>query len=222
MNRIFFKDNPWPNGHGIKEFEWHARLEPDSGIWFDLHLESEDYYAEDNDDDEEDEVPEDAPDWKHKIVWNNYHSVILSSTYWGHQGFLAGSAASKLEFGKLPDTTFQVDTLPLPEEHDYEDAAFGIYLLGHDSAADHRIRFVKNAGFADYTVRWSGRIALTYVGEEEYKYAFEASIVNAVFGGIELPEGCSPEEGRLLLETYVSDPDLFVWSPERQRFVLGI
>ncbi|GKU76386.1 hypothetical protein [Paenibacillus sp. L3-i20] len=41
MNRIYFKDNPWPNGHAIKEFERQSRLEPDSGIWFDLHLRSE-------------------------------------------------------------------------------------------------------------------------------------------------------------------------------------
>jgi len=61
MNRIYFKDNPWPNGHSIKEFEWEARLEPDSGIWFDLHLKSEDYDADDIvEEEEEEEALEDS------------------------------------------------------------------------------------------------------------------------------------------------------------------
>ncbi len=220
MNRIYFKDNPWPNGHSIKEFEWEARLEPDSGIWFDLHLKSEDYDADDIVEEEEEEEEDDRPDWYHKIVWNNYHAVTLSSTFWGHKGLLVGTEANHLDFTKLAHTTFEVDTLPLQDERDYEDGAFGIYLLGHDAAADHRIHFEKNTGSIDFTVRWSGKIALMYAGQEEFKYDFDATITNAAFSGIKLPEGYSPEKGRLLLASFVSDVDLFVWSHERERFVL--
>lgn len=219
MNRIYFKDNPLPNGHGIGEFEWRARLEPGSGIWFDLHLKSEDYYEEDAEDEEEYNVPAEAPDWHQKIVWNNYHAAILSSTYWEHKGFLAGSAIHKFNFNSLDSITFQVDSLPQPADQNHEDtAAFGLYLLGHDGTADHRILFQKNDRINDYTVRWNGRIALLYVGEADYKYEFEARIGHAAFGGIELPEGCSPEDGRQLLESYVVDADSFVWIPGQQRF----
>jgi hypothetical protein len=44
-NRIYFKDNPWPEGHPIKEFVWSARIEG-SDVWFDMHLETENYYSE--------------------------------------------------------------------------------------------------------------------------------------------------------------------------------
>jgi len=46
-NRIYFKDNPYPNGHLIKEFKWSARVFSEDGLWFDFHLISDNYYAED-------------------------------------------------------------------------------------------------------------------------------------------------------------------------------
>lgn len=59
-NRIFFKDNPYPKGHQIKEFVWCARLEADNegkedGLYFDFHLETDDYDAEDEDEQTDDE-----------------------------------------------------------------------------------------------------------------------------------------------------------------------
>lgn len=48
LNRIQFLGNGWARGHAIRDFFWSARLEP-SGIWFDLHLQTAQYDAEDND-----------------------------------------------------------------------------------------------------------------------------------------------------------------------------
>ena len=89
-NRIYFKDNPWPEGHPIKRFAWSAK-EIDGDIWFDMHLESADYYAErDIEDDEDEGYPS---DWTAPAVWSNYHSCILSSNYWHHGGFRVCSKA---------------------------------------------------------------------------------------------------------------------------------
>ena len=81
-NRIFFKGIPWPEGHLIKEFEWTVETRGERVRCF-LHLRSADYYSEH----EIEQVDLDLPDWQAPIVWGNYHSCILSSTYWGHEGF---------------------------------------------------------------------------------------------------------------------------------------
>lgn len=47
QNRIFFIGNPYPLGHVIKEFGWSGRLDEDGEIYFDFHLKTDDYYAED-------------------------------------------------------------------------------------------------------------------------------------------------------------------------------
>lgn len=118
---IRFKENPWPEGHRIIEFVWSGRLDPESGIWFDFHLETEDYYAGDEDDDyvvdEEEEEAEETDwkwiDWQSKITWGNYHSCILSSTYWeeGEKGFLVGTKEEKLDFSRLEGKDIIVDPL---------------------------------------------------------------------------------------------------------------
>ena len=53
MNRIYFKGNPWPEGHPVKEFKWSASIR-DGYVWFDMHLESQDYYSERDIEDDED------------------------------------------------------------------------------------------------------------------------------------------------------------------------
>ena len=61
MDRIYFVDNPWPNGHRIINFKWSAHfkyeeeevLKERTGLYFDLYLETADYYEEDLDLDEE-------------------------------------------------------------------------------------------------------------------------------------------------------------------------
>jgi len=43
-NRIYFKNNPWPEGHAVKNFAWTAEVR-DGMVWFHFHLETDDYYA---------------------------------------------------------------------------------------------------------------------------------------------------------------------------------
>ena len=50
-------------------FAWSVRIK-DGEVWFDVHLESADYYSER--DIEDDENVEYESDWKAPIVWGNY------------------------------------------------------------------------------------------------------------------------------------------------------
>ncbi|SFM71525.1 hypothetical protein [Marinobacter zhejiangensis] len=173
-DRIYFKDNPWPEGHPIKEFEWSAK-EVDGDVWFDLHLKSADYYSErDIEDDEDVDYPS---SWDAPNVWGNYHACTLSSNKWHNGGFrVCAKADYSPEF--LDGLELLVD--PDPDAHeDWDDFAFHIYLLGHDAAARHRIRFDRIDGTDRFRITWLGAIALAYVGDHEFKHEFSAQVSSA-------------------------------------------
>ncbi len=199
-NRIFFKDNPYPNGHKIIEFIWSGRLEPETGLWFDFHLKTEEYYAEDDSDDEF----EPESDWQAKIVWRNYHACTMSSTEWHFGGILVGTENEKLDFENLESGTLTADILPLPENFDFEDLSFYIYLLGHDSCADHKIKFAKKKSADIFDIEWTGKTALTYIGNYEFKREFTAFIENTKFNGFEFENGNADDFGK-----YIISPNLF-------------
>jgi len=168
-NRITFSGNPWPEGHPVLEFEWLAS-ERDGRVWFDLHLKTADY-------DSEREIPDDedaeyASDWEAPNVWNNFHACTLSSNYWHDGGFAVGNIG-EVSLELLDGMEIRVDSPP-PE--DTEQNAFYVYLLGHDAAADHRIKFSRIQGTDRFNIRWNGKLALVYVGDYEYKHEFEAEI----------------------------------------------
>lgn len=173
-DRIYFKDNPWPEGHPIKEFTWSAK-EVDGEVWFDLHLKSADYYAErDIEDDESAEYPS---DWAAPIVWGNYHSCTLSSTYWGNDGF---RVCAKADYTPELLDGLELTVDPDPEAlEDFEDLAFHIYLLGHDAVAKHTIRFDRIGETSQFRITWSGNIAQAYVGDYEFKHEFSLVISSA-------------------------------------------
>lgn len=198
MNRIVFPGNPWPNGHAIEKVVWSARLETDNTLWFDLHLESDYYYAEDGDN-EQQEKNEDAGDWESKAAWSNYHRCKLSSTHWGHRGFLAATKDRRLDFASLGERVFNLDPLPPPVD-DY-DRAFGIYLLGHDGAADHHIRFTPQGSSSNYRLDWRGKIALEYMGSDVFEYTFHATFDHLAFEGVLLPDGTNETDAMLLLNS---------------------
>lgn len=79
ISKIYFIDNPYPNGHNIEEFSWSGRIDEYGSIYFDFHLKTENYYA--NDDENEEDEAEGLSDWDSKIVWGNYQhtSSMLSS-----------------------------------------------------------------------------------------------------------------------------------------------
>lgn len=180
-NRIFFKDNPYPNGHKIKEFVWSGRFEPETGLWFDFHLETEDYDAEDDTYIESEEIGK--TNWTAKAGWLNFHSCTMSSTNWHFGGILVGNEENKLDFENLESQKITADELPLSKDFDDDDYSFYIYLLGHDSSANHTITFVKQHSSDIFDIEWNGKIALSYIGDYDFEYDFSASIEKVKFQG---------------------------------------
>lgn len=191
-NRIYFKGNPYPNGHKISKFIWSGRIDENQNIWFDFHLESDKYYAED----ESDDIEEPETDWKAKIVWGNYHSCKISSINWGEEnkGIKLSKNFGKFNFDSCIKNEFVVDKIPLHEDYDYQDLAFDIYLLGHDSSANHKINFEAND--INYNIQWSGKIALTYGGDYNFDYEFMANINNVKFDGFHYPKSWTLEKAK--------------------------
>lgn len=192
-NRIYFLDNPYPNGHKVSKFIWSGRIDENETIWFDFHLETDDYYSEDENNDIAEE-PE--SDWKAKIVWGNYHSCKISSTYWGEEnkGIRISNNSEKLNFNDFIKNELIVDEIPLDEGYDFEDLAFNIFLLGHDSCANHKIIFKENVN--DYNIEWTGKIALTYGGDYDFAYDFKANINNVKFDGFYYPKSWTLEKAK--------------------------
>jgi hypothetical protein len=174
--RLLFPGNPWPEGHSIEEFAWTARL-VDGEVRFDLHLRSANY---DNEREIDDDGAEYDSDWEAPIVWNNYHRCTLSSTSWGDSGGFRVSPAGDYAPAWLDGRAFTVDPaegeIDDPDEH-----TFHIYLLGHDSVANHRIAF-RRIGASDlFDIEWTGEIALTYSGDYALSRRFEARIHGVLF-----------------------------------------
>jgi len=209
VGRIWFIGNAWPNGHRIKEFVWSAALDPRSGLRFHLHMESANYFEEDDEDDDYQEPEFDSfdpdDDWKSKEVWSNYRSCTLSSTQWGHAGLLVGTESAPFDPSSLFDQTFEADPLPVNLD-EWEKLGFGLYLTGHDSAAAHSIRFRKSAEPQSVELDWTGKIALTYIGSTDFRYSFRAKIGPVRFKGITLPPGLDRAKADELLAKCVTSP----------------
>jgi hypothetical protein len=192
VSKIYFLNNPYPSGHKIVTFNWSGRIDEDGFIWFDFHLKTEDYYA--NDDPDGDEEDEDVSDWDSKGVWGNYHTCTLSSTYWGEErGIRINNPDEKLDFDAVVKNALFSNDLPSEQDFDDDDLAFNIYLLGHDSCADHEIRFLKTDN-NQYDITWTGKIALTYAGDVEFSHDFKAEIFSAEFEGFHYPKTWSVEK----------------------------
>lgn len=189
-NRIYFPGNPYPNGHSIKEFLWRGRMDEDESLWFDFHLKSDSYYAEDENRDEEDDA---ESDWTAKGGWENYHDCTLSSTYWPDpSGLRIDTKGQKIDFDRLIQKGFIADPLPLKENFELDDLSFHIYLLGHDSCADHKIKISGNQ--PSFDIEWTGKIALSYAGDYEFKYDFIALIHGVRFDGFHYPKSWTLEK----------------------------
>ena len=204
--RIKFPGNPWPRGHEIKKAKWTAELTPE-GLRFHFHVETRDYDAED---DREDEGDIDD-DWKARGAWTNYHSCTLSSTMWGHPGFVVATPGKPIDLEKLEGKTFRVDRVvgKTLKGVDLDDLKFGIYLLGHDSVCEHRIRFVKRRGPGTYDIAWRARIALTYVGKLELAHSLVLDLPKLPFSGIELPADLPRKAAKELLPNVIKNSDRY-------------
>lgn len=215
-NRIFFKDNPYPLGHKIVEFVWSGHLDENGQLWFDLHLKTEKYYAEDpthfDENDEDDNDDEDLSEWDAKNSWGNYHACTMSSTYWGSNGILIDVSKGKLDFAYLGNLQLTADKMPtnhiMPPEMEWDDLAFNIYLLGHDACASHQID-ISQTGKNCFDLRWKGKIALAYKGEDEFKYSFSANIDCVKFDGFDYPQTLSQEAVREQFSKFIANCDDF-------------
>ncbi|GAA1550891.1 hypothetical protein GCM10009827_084400 [Dactylosporangium maewongense] len=218
-DRILFPGNPWPAGHAVEELAWQGRLDPAGRLWFDLHVKSAGYYAEDPTywDDDGDSG---CDDWSSKVVWGNYHACTISSTRWGHRGFVAATDAEPLALDTLAGRTFHVDRDPdrpdgvpdgvADEDIEDEDAAFGIYLLGHDAVGDHRISFGARQGRTVFALDWHGRIALRYANSmAPFQYTFQATIGAVALDHIAAPSSLDDGAAEGLLRRVLVDAAMF-------------
>lgn len=218
LGRIWFRGNPWPKGHAVTTFEWTARVERATGIWFDLHLTTANYYDEDRSSGPnycEEDGEEAKSDWESKTVWCNYHFCTISSTCYsgGTFGFLAGSKYEPLDLAKIGSKTFAFDDEP---EDLRPPRPFGIYLTGHDAVSAHRIRFKREPKKRTYSVSWSGKIALAYSGSDNFSYDFDAKIRGVSFGGIRFPMGTTNQDAQSLAEPFLADP-YKKWQPRKTK-----
>jgi hypothetical protein len=172
-DRILFQDNPWPEGHPIKVFAWDSKL-VDGDVWFDFYLETADYngerYIEENEDIEYNS------DWEAPIIWSNYHRCILSSNYWHCGGFRVCPEA-EYSFEYLDGLELEID-INSKYSGDLQSLAFHIYLLGHDAVAKHKVKFIRSGDTNRFDIQWSGKIALAYAGDYEFKHDFIAMITD--------------------------------------------
>lgn len=212
--RIWFDDNPWPGGHAVTHAVWSGRLEPDGTLWFDLHLDTADYDAEG---DPASFPHSEASHWHSGIVWCNYGSCILSSTDWadeGSTGLLVGSTARPWSWDCLA-AELTADPAEAGAEIDPERTpAFRIYLTGHDSVADHRVRFRPDPDHhGAYTLEWTGRIALSYTGDDQLKHTFRAKLIGLRFAGFSIPDDLDAAHARTLFAAACRDADAFELHP---------
>ncbi|MCQ9637992.1 hypothetical protein MP478_01220 [Chryseobacterium sp. WG14] len=202
VSKIYFLNSPYPNGHQIIAFNWSGKIDEDESVWFDFHLKTEKYYADDQNEDIEEKT---SSNWDSKIVWGNYHACILSSTYWGDQGGIRiDKPGEKVDFDSVTKSELHSNDLPSYRDFEEEDLAFNIYLLGHDSCAGHKIKFSKNDNHR-YTIEWTGKIALTYSGDDEFSHDFKAHIRGAAFDGFHYPKNWSVEKATEVFKTKLAD-----------------
>jgi hypothetical protein len=192
--RIYFPGNPWPLGHRVVSCTFNASVcpavgeytegypNPGPGLMLELELTTADY-------DEEDATDRDAEgdsDWTSKIVWNNYHSCTLGPSHSSQvQGIRVSDGTTPFVFD-LPEYRFKVDPLPVDWTTFSQTSAFRTYLLGHDTVADHDIALHSRQPDGSYTLDWTGKIALTYFGDDEFKYDFHARVTGVKFNEITL------------------------------------
>ncbi|MCK9782426.1 MULTISPECIES: hypothetical protein [Enterobacterales] len=203
LRTITFIDSAYPKPHTIKEFVWSGRLDKNGQLWFDLHLRSADYYLSEGKDycaDSDDEGSDDQQEytslahWQDQIVWDNYHCCTLSSTYWSDdQGILLNTGNAPFDFDNFVTHQFNVDIAPQihsDEDEDEEYAeipAFSLYLLGHDECTKHQITFQRQSNNT-FHIDWTGKIALTYAGFDEFIHQFIARLENISFDGFYFPK----------------------------------
>ena len=185
-NKIYFSNSPFINGHKVRDFVWSARLDQNFELWMDLHLETDNYDEEEEYKDDLDEIDDISEENAEKQLWINYDHCIISSTYWHNKGIKIANV-EQLDFIDLNKKTYEIDQLPVDLEKP-EDLAFGIYMLGNDTVAQHEITFLDTDDFGIFDIKWKGKVANTYLGENEFDYDFYVYMKNIKFNGIKIDQ----------------------------------
>jgi hypothetical protein len=205
LGRFFFPGNPWPKGHRILVCRWTARIERSSGVWFDFHLESENYYAADKRQVGEEE-DENLSSTASRVLWCNYHSLTFSSTHWvgATYGFQAGSSSQLFDFRRLSGKSFEIDN---PPQQNRRPVPFIVYRWGHEDVAYQTIKFKRKPASREFAIDWRGRIGdIGFAGSKsDFPYHFQMQLTNVPFEGIEFPQGTTREYAFELAEVFVAD-----------------
>ena len=193
--RIWFADNPWPGGHAVRTFDFQILLD-EGGPRLLLNLESEDYDAHG---DPDVDPGSGESDWQSKGVWGNYHACSLSNLKWGVSPDTAPSLTGPVDvrpqrIAVRADPVAEGQTSPLP----YDQHAFHIYLLGHDSVHEHDI-IIARADNGLYNIKWSGLIALSYIGDDAFRHRFRAEVHDVPFSGFRLENPNPATDPRVLV-----------------------
>lgn len=214
QGRIFFNDNPWPEGHALKTLDFSCHLLPDR-IDLLLHLGSEDYSETreiKTEDDEDNFLPEfeDIPEWQHPDSWYNYHACTLSNTYWGiNKRTPINDPNTLFSMQAIANKTFSFNPVKTDEngigdpahEWDSDDQAFHIYLRSHDAVANHAITFTPQENSL-LSLDWTGLVANAYIGDYHFKHKFRCEAKDVPFLGYQ----CSLMKGEVRREAETVPP----------------
>lgn len=214
--RIVFPGNPWPGGHAIKSFEFRAALSEAHGVGLLMHLKTAEYDAEGAGEDGE-------GDWGSPATWLNYHACTISNTKWGYladQLVRLDAPPRPFDWSRLAGRSISLDPVEaLAPDWSPGDQPFQIYLLGHDAVADHLVDVRSGSEPGLFDVRWRGRIALFYVGEETFDHRFDADIRDVPFAGFELDLKDAAPNRRAATAAKLARK--FLADPEAWRLELG-
>jgi hypothetical protein len=105
----------------------------------------------------------------------------LSTNNWHNGGFKVCSL-NQYSPEYINGLELSVDNDPESIEA-WDELAFHIYLLGHDSVAKHNIKFERVGESKIFNITWSGKISQAYVGDYEYKHD-----LSTIISGLQFPE----------------------------------
>lgn len=167
--RIRFPGNPWPAGHNLRIIEMTVRGDEEGNLRLHFNLESDEYDAE---------GPGAAPradtgPWGQAAEWIKHKNMIMSSLRWDNAGFRLPSPRHSFDESKLDGMTLEADAAKSVKlDAAAESLAVGIYLLGQDLCAGHRVKLTRTA-LNEFDLHWTGSVALTWLGDKDFDHEFE-------------------------------------------------
>lgn len=172
-SRVYFDGNPWPDGHAIVAAAFGLQIAEDEHtdeltLWARLSFTTE-RYAESG------PGIQGTTDWASPLVWQNYQQCTMRSD----EELPLGTARNPAELGGA----FELRADHFDGDLARKKLAFRPYLLGHDAASHHVIRFSPH-GPLSFTIDWTGRIALTYAGDYTPRYTFRAHLTDVPLANV--------------------------------------